>query len=61
MDKQEDLKNKCVAFVMTMASAGTSDRDTLMPGIEALLALFTVNGDAGGVQKGVERLRKLAS
>lgn len=55
----EALAKASTEFVMTLASSTLSDRDVAWEGVKALMALLTVNGDMAGIQKGVERLKKI--
>lgn len=55
----EELQKASVAFVMTLANATLTDRDAAWAGVQALMRLLSVTNDPVGVQKGIDRLKKI--
>lgn len=57
MDNTEELKKQAVEFVMALANPKASVREIAYEGIQAVLALYTVNGDLNGAQSAIQHLR----
>lgn len=57
----EELKKQSVEFVMALANPKLTVREVAWEGVQAILALYNLNGDMACANTAIQRLRDLVA